>query len=72
MTAQREFLIAAARHNPTLQELARVGRDLGLTLGQVMQGVRSVRKQICAAGYPLAQRSHPPDDVPCHHHPEVP
>ncbi|MFY0540013.1 hypothetical protein [Nannocystis pusilla] len=26
-------------------------------------------QQICAAGYPLTVKTHPPDDIPCRHYP---
>lgn len=38
-------------------------------LSLVLAGRRSPPPAICAAGYPLAAATHPPDTIPCAHHP---
>lgn len=38
-------------------------------LSLVLAGRRSPPPQICAAGYPLDAATHPPDTIPCAHHP---
>lgn len=61
--------IVAPQRPSEVGELA----DLAAVIAANFSALRErVARQICAAGYPLDAKEHPPDTIPCAHYPGGP